>query len=162
MKRLSSLLLLVTFTLAGHAQTVTDELDAFWAEAARTVAEGDFEGYAATYHPDAVVIFGSNDMIVPVSGALNGWKPGFDRTKNGEVKAAVDFRFSRRLTSETSAHETGIFYYRTGPEGAMEGSYVNFTTLLVKKDGRWLLVMENQKTEATKADWDALAEHSAH
>lgn len=157
MKRLSSLLLLAAFALTVHAQSITDELDAFWADVARTVSEGDFEGYAATYHPDAVVIFGMNDTIVPVSGALSGWKPGFDRTKNGEVNAAVDFRFSRRLTSETSAHETGIFFYRTGPEGAMEGSYINFTALTVKKDGRWLMVMENQKSEASLEDWEALS-----
>ena len=28
--------------------------------------------------------------------------------------------------------------------------------LLVKKDGKWLLVMEHQKSAGTKADWDAL------
>ncbi|MGD2123925.1 MAG: hypothetical protein PVJ76_19395, partial [Gemmatimonadota bacterium] len=38
------------------AQDRTGELDAFWAEVSRTVAEGDFEGYAATYHEDAVLV----------------------------------------------------------------------------------------------------------
>ena len=32
------------------------DLDAFWNEVSGTVAEGDFEGYAATYHPDAILV----------------------------------------------------------------------------------------------------------
>ena len=51
------MVLFVATSPALRAQ-VTQELDAYWAEISRTVEEGDFAGYSATYHPDAVVIFG--------------------------------------------------------------------------------------------------------
>ena len=46
----------------GKIETPNDslrlaELNNFWAEVSRTVNEGDFEGYKATYHEDAVVVF---------------------------------------------------------------------------------------------------------
>ena len=52
---------------AGLSAQVTAELDALWAEVSRTVQSGDFDGYSATYHPDAVVIFG--DSTQPISAA---------------------------------------------------------------------------------------------
>ena len=39
----------------GATSARLNGLDAYWREAARTVREGDFEGYKATYHPDAVL-----------------------------------------------------------------------------------------------------------
>ena len=35
----------------------TAELDQYWEALSKTVAEGDFEDYAAAYHPDAVIVF---------------------------------------------------------------------------------------------------------
>ena len=47
------------------------ELDKYWEELSRTVIEGDFEGYGAGYHPDAVVIFatGKNKISIPLAKA---------------------------------------------------------------------------------------------
>ena len=60
----SLLALALTLTCAGQlGAQITGELDDFWAEVSRTVAEGDFDGYAATYHPDAVVIFGMETQL---------------------------------------------------------------------------------------------------
>jgi len=36
--------------------------------------------------------------------------------------------------------------------------YILFEALLTKKDGRWLLMMENQIGPATAEDWGALPE----
>lgn len=136
------------------AQT-TAELDAFWAEVSRTVESGDFEGYSATYHPDAIVIFG--DATQPIAAALAGWEAGFDDTRTGLVEASVGFRFSERRNDATTAHETGIFRYEASSP-ADDGSvqYVHFEALLVKKDG-WKMMMEFQRGPATEADWRALA-----
>lgn len=146
---LPALSLLLATAGALEAQ-VTAELDAYWAEVSRTVGEGDFEGYAATYHPDAVVIFGMS--TVPISAALEGWKQGFDDTRAGRTTASVDFRFSVRRNDDTTAHETGIFRYSAG-DG--EPQMVHFEALLVKRDG-WKMLMEFQRDPATQAEWDAL------
>ena len=136
------------------------ELDQFWAELARTVREGDFEGYAATYHPDAVVIFGYGKKpgSMPVAKALDGWKQGFVDTKAGKKHDRVEFRFSRRLGDATTAHETGMFIFSSvDADGNVLGEYItHFEMLLVKRDGQWLGVMEYQKSEGTMADWEAL------
>ena len=133
---------------------VTAELDAFWTEVSRTVESGDFVGYAATYHPDAVVIFG--DTTQPFSEALAGWEAGFDDTRTGLLEASVDFRFSERRNDASTAHETGIFRYSAfspADDGSIQ--YVHFEALLVKKD-RWVMMMEFQRDAATEAEWTAL------
>lgn len=141
---------LIALTSPGLDAQITAELDAYWAEVSRTVAEGDFDGYAATYHPDAVVIFGMASQ--PISAALAGWKQGFDDTRAGRMTASVHFRFSERRNDATTAHETGIFRY-AGGDG--EPQYLHFEALLVKRDG-WKMLMEFQRNPASEAEWDAL------
>jgi hypothetical protein len=76
-------------------------------------------------------------------------------TQAGKVKANVEFRFTRRLNSESTAHEAGIFHYTAVPvKGDATDQYVHFEALLVKKDG-WKMMMEYQQTPATAAEWDA-------
>jgi len=140
------------FPITSRAQDA--DLDAFWTEVSRTVGEGDFDGYAATYHEDAVLVSGGGGVSYPISDALAGWKPDFDRTRRGEVSARVAFRFSSRLTSPTTAHETGLFRYRMdAPDSDAVDAIVHFEALLVKKDGRWLMVMEYQKEPGTAEEW---------
>lgn len=136
------------------------ELDRFWAELSRTVREGDFEGYKATYHKDAVVIFasGKNKASIPIAKALDGWKEGFIDTKKGKNKSNVEFRFSQRIGDETTAHETGIFIYTTSDSnGENKIQYtIHFEMLLVKRNNKWLGVMEYQKSNASEEEWEAL------
>ena len=134
---------------------VTTELDSYWAEVSRTVREGDFEGYAELYHPDAVLVAGGSGTY-PIARALAGWKQGFDDTREGRAKAGVEFRLTERLNDATTAHETGIFRYTLAPEeGDDVIAQVEFEALLVKKDGKWLMVMEYQKGPATDEEWAA-------
>jgi len=149
----------------GKIETSNDslrlaELNNFWAEVSRTVNEGDFEGYKATYHKDAVVVFttGKNKTSVSIAEALQHWKQGFMDTKTGKTQNSVDFRFSQRIGSETTAHETGIFAYQStkGTADANQKHFVHFDALLVKRDKAWLLVMEYQKSKATEEEWNSL------
>ncbi|MEZ5323540.1 MAG: hypothetical protein R3F19_00520 [Verrucomicrobiales bacterium] len=135
------------------------ELDAYWAEVSRAVQAGDFEGYAATCHEEGVLVAGTKGTSYPLATALEKWKQGFADTKSGKIKASVEFRFSQRLGDGTTAHETGIFLYTsTNAEGNETKAYVHFENLLVKKE-RWRTLMEYQKSSATVAEWDALAEN---
>ena len=134
-------------------------LNKFWKELSRTVREGDFEGYKNTYHKDAVIVFatGKNKTSVSIGSALKGWKKGFTDTKAGKTKADVAFRFSQRIGNETTAHETGIFVYSfTDANGKSIKQRIHFEMLFVKKNNKWLGLMEYQKSVATKAEWDAL------
>lgn len=156
MKSVSALLALLLLPIAVSAQNTAAELDAFWAGAARTVAEGDFSGYAATYHPDAVLVSLGTSNSYPIAGALAGWKSGFDDTKAGKATAGVEFRFTQRLHDATTAHDTGIFHYWFAPVGGERSdAYVHFEGLLVKRNGAWKLVMEYQKQPATPDEWAA-------
>lgn len=136
------------------------EIDNYWIELSRTVREGDFEGYKATYHKDAIVIFatGKNKISIPLSKALAGWKQGFIDTKNGKVFSDVEFRLSRRIGDETSAFETGIFHYSSKDKNGkyQANQFVHFEMLLMKRDGKWIGIMENQISNATKKEWDAM------
>ena len=133
------------------------ELDAYWAEVSRAAKAGDFEGYKATCHPDGVLISGKKKTSYLLAKALEIWKPGIDATKEGTVKASVEFRFSKRWGDATTAHEIGMFrYHHVDEKGVAKTEYIHLEALLVKK-GRWLILMENQKSSGTKEEWDRLA-----
>lgn len=135
-----------------------DEIDAFWAEAVRSVEEGDFEAYAALYHDDAVLVNGIADEVYPISEALTEWKQGFEDTEAGRAVTDLDFRFTKRLHGQTTAHETGIFRYSSHPVGeAAEPVYIHFEALLVREEDGWKWIMEHQKARATEEEWAAAA-----
>ena len=92
------------------------ELDAYWADVARCVKEGDFKGYEASVRPDGVLVTGIKKQSYPLAKALARWKKEFDDTKAGTRKSNLTIRFSQRLGDETTAHETGIFLYTTGTQ----------------------------------------------
>ena len=133
-----------------------DDLDAFWAEVSRTVAVGDFEGYTATYHEDAILVSGLSGTTYPIAEALGGWKQGFVDTKAGKMEASVEFRFTQRLSDATTAHETGMFHYAVvAADGGRTEQFVHFEALLVKKQD-WKMMMEYQKTAASIEEWNAV------
>jgi hypothetical protein len=136
------------------------ELNQYWTEVSRTVREGDFEGYRATYHQDAVCVFttGKNKRTSPIDVQLTQWKKDFVDTKAGKTKNKVVFRFTQRVGDSTSAHESGIFYFSSMDKDGkvLSSGAVHFESLLVKRNGAWLAMMEYQKARATQAEWDAL------
>jgi uncharacterized protein (TIGR02246 family) len=133
------------------------QLDAYWTKVSRAVAAGDYPAYQATCHPDGVLVSGAKKTSAPLADALKRWKKEFDATKSGEMKASVEFRFTQRLGDATTAHETGIFLYSaTGADGKETRDYIHFEALLLKRDGRWMIMMEYQKSKATRAEFEAL------
>ena len=133
------------------------KLDLYWAEVSRTVGEGDFLGYVATCHPAGVLVSGKKKRSYPLASALKKWKTEFDDTKAGKMRASVDFRFKQRWGDDTTAHETGMFRYASQLKGDEEiVTYIDLEALLVKEGGRWKVLMEFQKGEKTKVDWDKL------
>jgi hypothetical protein len=136
------------------------ELNRYWTEVSRTVREGDFEGYAATYHKDAVCVFttGKNKRSASIEMQLALWKKDFVDTKAGKSKNNVAFRFTQRVGDTTSAHETGIFYFTSVDKDGkvLSQGAVHFESLLVKRKGTWLALMEYQKAKASQDEWEAL------
>lgn len=143
--------------MAADNEARLAELDRYWAEVARAVREGDFEGYKATCHNEGVLVSGEKKHSEPLSDALIRWEKDFASTKSGKLMATVEFRFSQRLSGSTTAHETGIFCYSTADsEGKRRDEYIHFEGLLVKKDGKWKILMEYQKSKASFDEWKAL------
>jgi ketosteroid isomerase-like protein len=139
------------------SKTRLTELDAYWAVVSKAVNTGDFETYAATCHPEGVLVSGGKQMSQPLAAALARWKQEFIDTRDGKMKASVEFRFSRRIGDATTAHETGIFLYTAQKAGdTPKAEHIHFEALLVKKADGWKILMENQKGPATEAEWQAL------
>lgn len=163
---LTSLLLAFLTNTEAIAQSAADQLriveidKSYWTEISRTVKEGDFEGYKATCHPNAVLVTtsGKNKQSYPMTAALARWKQGFLDTKQGKQMDNVQFRFSQRIGDATTAHETGIFYFTSHDSTGklISEGYTHLEALLVKQGDKWLCLMEYQKAKATREEWEAL------
>ncbi len=141
---------------SDHSESLLlSELDEYWKEISRTISDGDFEAFAETFHEKAVLVTGINDKAYPIADALARWKKDFDDTSAGIRKSSVDFRFSKRLGDGRAAHESGIFHYSYEIDGERNDDYINFEALLIKENG-WKMIMEYQKSIATKEEWDLL------
>lgn len=136
---------------------IVKELNAVWAEMSRTVKTGDLPGYRATFHPDAVLVKGKEKTTYSIDTAFNRWQKAFQETRQGKRTASVDFRFSSRLHNSNTAHETGMFYYITYDEaGVKEEHYMELEALVIKKSGKWQVMMEYQVSPSSKAQWERL------
>jgi hypothetical protein len=163
MHRLHQIVLVIFVTLAFNLPSAITaessrlaELDAYWAKVSRAVKEGDSDLYASTCHKDGVLVTGVKQQCYPLSKALARWKKDFDDTKAGKMKANVEFRFRTRLGDETTAHESGMFFYTaTSAEGDKIRNYIHFEALLLKRNG-WKIMMEYQKSKGTEEEWNAL------
>jgi len=163
MKNIISLILIFTFnSLSVYSQNVENDeslrlevLNNYWSEVSRAVNKGDFEAYVNTCDKKGVLVSGVGKKAYPLSDALKRWKKEFVETKSGIRRSSVEFRFSQRLGDSKAAHETGIFLYAFEQDGTKKSDYINFEALLVK-DGTWKIMMEYQKSRATKEDWDKL------
>ena len=157
-RRVLTSLLFLVFAAILQAQDLAAELDEYWLRVSQAVKTGDLEAYRATCHPDGVLVSGKNAKSELLSQALIRWSKEFADTKTGKMKARVEFRFSKRIIGKDTAHDTGIFLYSSERVGKKwKRDYVHFEALLVKKNGKWKILMELQKSLATEAEWSALA-----
>ena len=136
---------------------IINELDVAWDKLEQTVSNGDFRSFKSVYHHDAVLVNGITKNSYPIKNAFEGWEKGFIDTKSEEIIANLDVKFSERLFDEFTAHETGIFHYYTiNKNGDKNDTYVHFESLWVKKNNKWKMVMEYQKSRTTEAEWNSL------
>jgi ketosteroid isomerase-like protein len=142
---------------AQGAEPSSGAIDAqVWSVISTTVAGHDLAGMAATYYPDAVVVTPQGTM--PVARALAGWGQSMEAMKRNGSRASVAFRFALRQDGAETAFESGIFNYAvTDSAGATTRYIIPFEALLVRKDARWLIVMERQFAAADEAAWNAMA-----
>lgn len=156
MFRILFILLLAVGNLWAQNTTIY-ELKNFWVEAERQVAEGDFEAYSRSFHPEAILVNGMNKTSVPIQDALDGWEAGFLDTKLGQMTASVSFRFSDYALGDSTAHFTGIFRYEWENSGQeSQVVYIHLEALLTRSNGHWQMLMEYQKALATIEEWEVL------
>ncbi len=147
---------LVALVLASPL-SAQEGIDRFWAEVVRTVEEGDYEGLAATYREEGVLVSESSNSAVPIVEALARWRSGLEETREGRTTVTLGFRFTQRIHGESVAHDTGIFRHaaRQG-DGEPLTRYVHFQGLLAREAEGWKMIMEYQLGPATEEDWNAL------
>jgi hypothetical protein len=140
----------------AQTESIVAELDAFWAGVVKSVVEWSLPAQKATYHPDAVGMYGTADSYT-TSSIWAGFAKREADTSAVEAldrRRILEFRFSSRVHDASTAHEVGLYHFWA--EGR-EHYYGTVDSYLVKKDGRWLILVEIQlEPPMTKADWDAL------
>ena len=126
-----------------------------WTVLVESVKNDNIAQMASTYAPDAVLVTPNGTRAM--RDALAGWGRDMVTNKAKGTTARVEFRFSRRLDGTSTAFESGIFNYTTvDSAGVPKPGLYPFEELLVKKDGRWQILMERQFAATTQADWDRL------
>lgn len=126
-----------------------------WAPIAASVVHDDIAAMGRTYHPDAVLV--SNDGTRSIATALAGWGKGMVDNKAKGIRATVEFRFTKRQDDAETAFETGVFKYTViDKAGLRTPSYRRLEALLVKRQGKWRILMERQLDAVTVAEWDAM------
>jgi hypothetical protein len=130
------------------------ELDAFWEVVVSSVENWDIDAQKATYHPDAISVT-DHEASYRTRRIADLFAEARDAT-SVPPDATVAFRFSSRVHDEATAHEVGVYRFHQAGE---EPFYGGVDSYLVKKDGRWLILLEIMRREGlAQAEWDELGE----
>lgn len=155
--RFTMALILITICNSTFSeQSVSQQIDHdTWLVISEAVQNADIAAMASTYHPDAVLV--SDKETTPIKSALENWGEGMKQAAIDGTRANVSFRFKNRMDHESTAFEIGMFKYTAiDADGKESTIYINFESLLVKKDNRWLYIMERQLDASDQVAWNAL------
>ena len=155
MRKFFVIITIISTQLIYAEDSVLGGIDRAWDKIKDTITKGDFRSLKSSYHRDAILVNGISKKCYPIKTALDGWKQGFDDTKAGSMDANLELKFSQRIFDSSTAHETGIFHYYTiDKKGVQTDTYVHFESLWIKKQHKWFMIMENQKSKTNKENWD--------
>ena len=133
------------------------EIDRVWSELILSVKKGDFSRYKTFYHEDAVLISQTDKTSSTIKDAFIRWEEGFRLTRSGKIKTNLEVRFKKRLTDKKTFFEEGVLKYSTiDSQGNKNLSYLAFEALWIKRDEKWLMIMENQKSFLDEFEWNKL------
>ena len=155
MRKFFVIITLISIQYMYAGDKILDEIDIACDKLKKTISSGDFRSFKSSYHRDAVLVNGISNKCYPIKKAFDGWKKGFDDTKEGSMDANLELKFSQRIFDSSTAHEIGIFHYYTiDKKGVQTDTYVHFESLWIKKQHKWFMLMENQKSKTNKENWD--------
>ena len=155
MRKFLIIITIISSQFIYSEDNILGEIDRAWDKIKDTITKGDFRSLKSSYHRDAILVNGISKKCYPIKTALDGWKQGFDDTKAGSMDANLELKFSQRIFDSFTAHETGIFHYYTiDKKGVQTDTYVHFESLWIKKQHKWFMIMENQKSKTNKEEWD--------
>lgn len=128
-----------------------------WAPVAASVVNDDIAAMGRVYHPAAVLVTATRTQ--PIAQVLTGWGEDMVANKARGLRATVAFRFAKRQDDAETAFEAGMFKYTvTDRSGVSTPTYTRMEALLVKRQGKWRILMERQLEAVTEAAWNALPE----
>ena len=145
----------IIVALAFVAPVQAQDADDVYIETTRTVEQADFDGMAAAYHKDAILVSATGTK--PIGDVMVRWRREGEANAAAGGTASVSFRFSSHQHGQATAFDKGIFkYWAQDKDGTRKTAMIHFEGLLIKRDGKWLWLMEHQMHAATQAQWDAL------
>jgi hypothetical protein len=151
---------LVGSTLPAAAQTdsVAVELDAFWRGVERSVTEWSVAAQRATYHPDAIGVAGDAEEYRTslIHADFAARQADTAQMNTSPLNPGLEFRITSRVHDAVTSHEVGMYRFSADTPAGRRVHYGAVDSYLVKKDGRWLILVEIQRREdLTEAEWQA-------
>jgi hypothetical protein len=74
---------------------------------------------------------------------MKGYTSMFDRMKQNNSHYTIDLRFTRRVADSTRAFEEGFYKTSVVQNGNERSSYGKFAVVLLKKEGRWKILLDS-------------------
>jgi hypothetical protein len=134
---------------------IAEETDDMYKTIVKAVDINDFTLMASQYHIDAVIVSPTKTELA--KNSIKRWKIDGEKLYANGGKAVVEMRFKERVINKESAYETGIYYYKTiDSDNNVIEYYSHFADLSVKKNNKWVVIMEKNVKQATAVEFNQL------
>ena len=97
---------------------------------------------------DVMRIPANQSKIIDYKSYMDGIKKSFEQAREKNETRSISLRFFERLANDTLASERGIYKFTLNDGTKDEKNYYGqFHVLLVKRDGKWKILMDYDSNE---------------
>ncbi len=115
----------------------------------------DYSLMAEIHAKDLVRIPANQKVILDYESYINGYKKSFQEAKMKNETRSISLRFFERIVDDSVASDRGVYKFSLNKNTPEEINYYGqFQVLLVKREGKWKILMDYDSNENNTIDED--------